>query len=301
VQRHEPEDQAAGLRRLLGERNTLRALGVFGPDAELNAVATANLAFALRQRGDKICLIDEAHAPRNAASLFGLSPMHGLGEVAHGGVCLNDALASPYDGLHLLAADRGFDHAAEADDRVWNRIGEDFARHEWEWLLLAAPSDERLPSLALAAPQRLLVLPAAKSRLTEAYAVLKTSSRKQPDTRWLVLFMNAGGDDKVSQLMTALNETARQFLDIGLEAVGAVPKDPQLDNAARTLYPVLERSPTSPASQAFRQLAERLDDDPAAENGLGAKLIWQRMGLFSRMNQQPRHSKRHVQHGRAYG
>ncbi|MDR3394736.1 MAG: hypothetical protein P4L70_07015 [Parasulfuritortus sp.] len=301
MRRLEPDDQAAGLRRLLGSQSKLRALAVFGPDAELNAIACANLAIALSQRGDKICLIDETQPPHNVTSQCGMSPSHGLADVAHGRLSLDEALTTgPYDGLRILKADQGFNHAAETDDRIWNRIGEDFTRHEWDWALLAAPSDER-PSLALAAPLRLLVLPAVKSRLTEAYVVLKAAHNRQSDARWLALFMNATDNDKVGQLMSALNETARQFLGIEPELLGAIPKDALLDQAARALRPILELSPAAPAAQAMRQMAENLHAEPAMETRLDAKVFWQRMGLLSRMSQPSRYPKRHAQHGRAYG
>jgi len=58
VRRLEPDDQAAGLRRLLGERNACRPIGLFGPDPVLNASAAAGLAFALAARGARVCLID---------------------------------------------------------------------------------------------------------------------------------------------------------------------------------------------------------------------------------------------------
>lgn len=298
--RHEASDQAAGLRRLLGDRNSLRALGIFGPDADLNAIAGANLGLALSQRGDRVCLIDEAPAPYNATSQYGLSPSHDLNDALQGVLSLDEVLTGAPDGPRLLKAERGFRHTAATDERTWNRIGGDFARHAWDWLLLAAPADDQ-SSLAMAAPLRLLVLPAIKTRLTEAYVILKAAQRKQPDGRWLALFMNTSDGDKVSQLMSALNATARQFIGIELEPFGTVPRDNQLDLAARALRPVLERSPASPAAEAIRRLTARLRDETDRAARIDAKLFWQHLGLFSRLNQSTQHTKRNVQHSRAYG
>lgn len=302
MRRLEPDDQAAGLRRLLGEQNAFRAVGLIGPDAELNACAAAGLAFALAHRGDRVCVIDEAPGPRNVAGQLGLTPRHGLADVARGDSPLDEALVGLADGLSLLRAEQGLAQVAEADDRHWSRLSDDFAAGTWEWLLLSAPEDER-PSLALAAPLRLLVLPAAKSRLTEAYAVLKAAHRKQPDAGWLALFMQADDEDRTGQLMATLNETTRRFLDLELGLLGAVPKDAKLDIALRSMRPVHEVSPGAPAASAFRQLAESLhatSADPGT--GMDAKVFWQRLGLFGRLNRQPRYpSTRHVQHGRAYG
>jgi flagellar biosynthesis protein FlhG len=302
VRRPEPDDQAAGLRRLLGEQNAFRAVGLIGPDAELNACAAAGLAFALAHQGGRVCILDEAPGPRNVAGQLGLTPRHGLADAARGEIHLEDALVGLDDGLSLLRAERGLSDAAESDDRLWSRLSDDFAAGAWEWLVLNTPEDER-PSLALAAPLRLLVLPAVKARLTEAYAVLKAAHRRQPDVRWLALFMHADDDQRTGQLMTTLNETTRRFLGLEIALLGAVPRDAKLDIALRSMRPVHEVSPAAPAATAFRHLAGVLRGTPADfTTGMDAKVFWQRLGLFGRLNRQPRQpSTRHVQHGRAYG
>ena len=297
---HDRDDQAAGLRRLVGDLNHLRALGILGPDAELNSIAGANLAFALGHRGDAVCLIDEAPGPHNVATRFGLTPNYGLVDVLDGKRGFSETLAEAPGGLQLLHAPNGSARVAGTDERAWNRLADEFIGHEWEWLLLAAPADES-PSLALASPLRLLVLPAAQSRLPEAYAVLKAAHRKQPDTRWLALVMNAGEDDKTHQLMSALNETTQRFLGIEVEPVGAVPKDAHLDQATRAMRAVLEFAPGAPSAQSIRLLAERLHDVAAPAMRQDAKTFWQRMGLIGRLNPQPRSRTQHVQHSRAYG
>ncbi len=300
MRRLEPDDQAAGLRRLLGGHNSFRAVGLFGPDADLNATAAAGIAFALSLRGNHVCLIDEAPGPHNVAGQLGLTPRHALADLAHGNQPLENVLVAIPDGPHLVRAEQGLAHVAEADDRHWSRLSEDFAAGAWEWLMLAAPADER-PSLALTAPLRLLILPAARARLTEAYAVLKAAHRKQPDAAWLAVFMNAGDDDRAEQLIANLNETSRRFLGIGVGLLGSVPRDPKLDQAIRSMRPIHQVAPSAPAALAFRQLAERLHaSDPGS--GMDAKIFWQRLGLFGRLNRPPRHqTTRHVQHGRAYG
>lgn len=298
ARRLEPDDQASGLRRLLGERNACRPVGLLGPDAMLNATAAAGLAFALSARGARVCLIDEAPAPRNALGLLGLTPSHDLTDVTHAGLRFEDALVAMPDGPSLLRADRGLNCAAETDDRRWNRLAEDFAAGEWEWLILAASADER-PSLALAAPQRVLVLPAVKARLTEAYALLKAAHIKQPDATWQALFMNADDDTRTEQLMVALNKTVRQFLGIEIGLLGATPKDAKLDSAVRSMRPLQEVSPAAPAALAFRQQAERLHDYPAA--GMDARTFWQRMGLFGRLNKPAAPAPQHQPPRRAYG
>lgn len=300
VSRPEPDDQASGLRRLLGDRPAFQPLGLIGPDDDLNASATAGLACALSQRGSRTCVIDELPAPGTVATQLGLTPRHSLDAAALGRHWLEDALIGLPEGPGLLRAERPMAGIAESDDQHWNRLGEEFSDAAWTWLLLAAPSDDR-PSLALAAPWRLLVLPAAKSRLAEAYAVAKAAHRRQPDARWLALFMNAPDTARAESLMTALDETARRFLGLDIAYLGVIPKDDALDLATRAMQPLHQVAPSAPATLAFRQLADRLPTDPV-DRRLDARSFWQRLGLFARHNRLPRYPEpKHVQHGRVFG
>jgi flagellar biosynthesis protein FlhG len=251
--RHEPDDQAAGLRRLLGGQHRLSAIGLFGPDPLLNAQAAANLAYALNRRGSRICLIDEAPGPYNAMGQFGISADLTLADVLKRRGALDDALTQAADGLLLLSAARGLSWAAETDERDWNRLSGDLVCMEPDWLLISAPADDHA-SLALASALRVLVLPAQRNRLTEAYAVLKAAHHRHPDARWFALCMQVE-TETAEQSVAALNETTRRFLGIGVGLLGAIPRDVELDRTARAMRLILEASPTSPAAIALRQVA----------------------------------------------
>lgn len=294
-------DQATGLRRLLGEQGGLSTTGVFGPDSELNAAVTASLAFALARRGSPVCVMDELPGPGNVAGYLGIAVGHGLRELSKGAVSLSDALATGPAGVQVLEAGNGVALAASMSESAWRRLGDEMQKVACEWLLITATGDD-LPSLALACPCRLLVLPAQKNRLPEAYATLKAAHQRQPDGRWRVLVMNAGSDEQAQQLMNALNETASRFLDIQLEYAGAVPKDENINMAARSMRPLLEISPASVAAQAFRALAEAMQAWSSVGLNMGPDVFWQRLGLFSRMSAMAaQRTNSQIRHGRVYG
>lgn len=298
-------DQASGLRRLLGEQNAFQSLGIFGPDPDLNAAAAANLAYALARRGSRVCLLEEAPGPRNAAGLLGLSPRHGLADALEGRLALADALVTGPGGIQVLLAPRGVFQVGAVNERRWARLGDEFRAGGHQWLLATAPLGE-VPSLALVAPRRLLVLPAAKTRLTEAYASLKAAHQQQPDADWHLLFMQVADPDKARQLLVALGDTCRRFLGIELSDYAAVPRDARLDAAARAMRPVLDLAPAAPAAQAFRELAEAMEPWTWG-GGPSLEEHWQRLGIFSRMVAEAATASnvtaatRRIRHGGAHG
>lgn len=299
----EIHDQASGLRRLLAERPGFCAIGLFGPDPALNALTGASLAFALARRGDSVWVLDEAAPPANVATQLGLAPRAGLADLGRSELGLLDALATGPGGVQVLAAQRSVAWLREMGERRWLRLGESVAAQSPDWLLLAAPGDAA-NSLAHAAPLKLLLLPAAKNRIAEAYATLKLAHQIQPDGQWLVLRLNAGDPQQSAALFASLADTARRFLEIAPVDLGAVPRDAKLELAARSMRPILEVSPASPAAAAFRAVVERLGEHAALRPPrleLDFDAFWQRLGLIGRMLAPPSLDTPHVGPGRAYG
>jgi flagellar biosynthesis protein FlhG len=270
-------DQATGLRRMLGADNGPRALGIFGADAALNAHAGANLATAMAQRGASVTIIDEVPPPLNVATRLGIVPETSLAQYL-AGQAPGKARAP---GMRVLRAERLLRDAADLPPQVWRRLEAALPASEIDWLFLAAPADEG-PCLALAAPRRVLVVPGARNRLTEAYALLKSLHQQQPDGRWWILFMELDDAARAQAMMAAITETSRRFLEVEPAFLGHVPRDGKLRLAERALRALLDFAPDSAAAAAFRAAAESLARQAPASDKLEYSGFWQRMGLIGR-------------------
>lgn len=284
MQLAETLDQAAGLRRLLGEQESFHALGVFSPDNTLNASASASLAYALARRGSPVCVLDALPLPRNVAGCLGIPENPGLGDLARRRLPLAEALADAGANLCLIEARQGVTRVAATDEHAWREWGAGVEDLGPEWLILTA-DESNDASLALSSTLRLLVLPAARNRLPEAYATLKAAHQRQPDGHWRVLVMDTASEQDARELMASLADTARRFLGIALDYAGSIPRDAHIEQAARALRPLLDLAPESPAAQAFRGLAETLPGWCEGQPALSAGLFWQRLGMFARLAQ----------------
>jgi flagellar biosynthesis protein FlhG len=277
-------DQAAGLRRLIGGGAGCLALGVFGPDAGLSALALANLAYALARRGDSVWLMDEVPAPDNIASQFGAHPRLDLGRACRDGVAPEGAVLTLADGVRSLQAPGGTEWLASISEQRWHAVSEGLAAlpGQPQWLMVHARPRREDESLALCAEDRLLVVPERKSALTEGYAVLKAAQQRHGAPRWRLLVMQSRGEEEALKVHAALDSTAKRFLGIRLDWFGAVPRDERLQAAKRSMRPVLASAPGTPAAMAFRGLAERAVAWSADGTGQ-AREFWMRMWLFSRL------------------
>lgn len=283
----DPLDQATGLRRLFAAESAFRAIGVLGPDARRNARFTAGLGLALGRRGSHALILDEAAAPHNVGSLLGILTRHSLLDVARAGQ-LAPAIQSAGQGLDLLAAHDGIAALARMEERDMLRLADDWRGHAEtpQWLLLnSAPGSGQ--SLSATANLRVLVLPGAKSRLAEAYTVMKSAHTVWPGSAWLVVVEGADADAGES-LFTALRETARRFLGIQCEFLGILPRRREGGHPILADADVIGRAWAHPAAASVGGcaemgiMAERLAGLPVGE-ALEFEQYWQRMWLYCRM------------------
>lgn len=272
-------DQATGLRRILGAESAPRALGIFGADAALNAHAGANLACALARRGASVTVIDEMPLPMNVATRLGIVPETSLGQCLTGQAA--PARQAHGEGVRVLRAERLLRDAAGLPPQAWRRIESALPANDIDWLLFAAPADE-LPSLALASPVRVLVVPGARDRLTESYALLKSLHHLQPEGRWWLLFMELDDTARAEAMLAAITETSRRFLEVEPGYLGHVPRDGKLRLAERALRALVDFAPDSAAAAAFRSAADVLARQAPASDKLEYSGFWQRMGLMGR-------------------
>jgi MinD-like ATPase involved in chromosome partitioning or flagellar assembly len=285
----DPLDQATGLRRLFATDPAFRAVGILGPDARRNARFTAGMALALGRRGSQALILDEAVAPHNVASLLGIMTRRTLADGVRAGH-LAQAIQPAGQGVDLLAAQDGIAALARMDEREVLLLADSWRSHAEapQWLLLnSTPGSGQ--GLSATADLRVLVLPGAKTRLAEAYTVLKSAHTVWPGSAWLVVVEGAEAA-AAEQLFANLRETAQRFLNIQCDFLGTMPR------LCEGAHPILAKANMighahaaggNAGGSAGRDtemgiMAERLTSQPVGET-LEFEQYWQRMWLYCRM------------------
>ena len=287
----DPLDQATGLRRLFSADPAFRAVGILGPDARRNARFTAGMALALGRRGSQALVLDEALAPHNVASLLGIMTRHTLADGVRAGH-LAQAIQPAGQGVDLLAAQDGIAALARMDEREALQLADGWRSQAEapQWLLLnSAPGSGQ--SLSATADVRVLVLPGAKTRLAEAYTVMKSAHTVWPGSAWAVVVEGAEAAAG-EHLFETLRETAQRFLSIQCGFLGTMPR--QCEGS----HPILAKANMIGQTRAHAAgghaggsagrdtdmgiMAERLAGLPAGET-LEFEQYWQRMWLYCRM------------------
>lgn len=265
----DPVDQATGLRRLFKPEPAFRALGVLGADGRGSARACVALARGLGRRGARVMVLDEARPPHHVGGLLGILTRHTLSEAADRS--LVDIAQPAGDGIVLLSAPDGLRALAGLSEPALLEMADDWrTRTETpEWLLVHAGESGPATGLATTADDRVLVLSGARSRLADAYAVMKAAHAARAGHAWWVLVEGADAE-QARVLFASLGETAERFLGIVPGFLGHLPRD---------------RSASAPPPLDGGRM-DRLVGEPAGRPGearVDFERYLQRLWLHSRM------------------
>lgn len=236
------QDQAAGLRRLLGA-GTLNLLA-FPLAGEGDERWVARVAHALRAMGSRPVVMDGSRG--RLAQAFGLSPHHELLDLLQGRRSFDAVAQSTRDGVYLIRADRGVE-AYVGSGAPARGLFSGFARlpHGFDALMLAMPAHELA---CLASPQEVVPVVALDSTdagLARAYTTVKQLACDFGYRRFTAMVQPLPDGASARGAYARLAMVARSFLGVEVALAGCLPleggQDAALAELARTLLDTASR------------------------------------------------------------
>lgn len=266
-------DQANGLRRLSGARAPWVLAVTGGKGGVGKTHVCANLAYALQRRARQTLLLDADLGLANLDVVMGLRARRNLEHVITGHCALADVLLTGPAGLRLVPASSGSSMMASLDDRSTAGLIHAFSDllEPVDVLLVDTPAGigPGVLTFGQAAHDVLVVVCDEPAALTDAYGLIKALSLRNPQIRFQILANRVTRPGAGRALFAKLERVVERFLEARLSYWGEVPEDPYLVRAARRQALVCEAYPSSPASEAFKKLAQRADKERTAEGVRG--------------------------------
>ncbi len=215
------QDQAAGLRRLLG--GTPLSLMAFPLANDGDERWIPRVAHALRGLGARPVVMDASRG--RLVQAFGLRPRYELLDLLQGQRTFDAVAQSTRDGIYVMRADKGLD-AFVASGGSSRELFSGFARlsHGFDALMLAMPAHELA---CLANPEAVvpvLALDSSDASITRAYATIKQLARDFGYRRFSAMVQPLpGGSARGAHARLAM--VARSFLDVEVALAGCLPLD----------------------------------------------------------------------------
>jgi len=221
-----------------------------------------NLAVAMSQAGQKVCLLDADLGLANADVLCNLSPRLTLEQVVSGSCRLSDAMLLAPGGFRLIPGASGVTRMADLNIARRHALLEQLSALERvaDVLLIdcGAGISSNVIGFACAAGTAVVVTTPEPTAMTDGYGMIKSLLRQSPTLDVQVVVNMANDEREGRAVFDRISRVSRTFLNHPLEYGGCVPLDTSVARAVRTRMPVVLSSPDSEATRSIRRLASRL-------------------------------------------
>lgn len=221
-----------------------------------------NLAVALSELGQRVCVIDGDLGTANVDIILNLAPRWNLAHVISGEKDIYDVLVEGPAGVVILPGGSGLQELTALDDRQFAKLRNQFTRLEryTDILILDTGSglSRSVTNFILAADETLMVTTPEPHAITDAYALLKVLAQYGPQQP-IRLVVNRVRDAREAQdIARKMLFASQRFLGVELAFLGHVSEDPVVGTAIRRQQDLLSWAPRSRAAEDIRRLASAL-------------------------------------------
>jgi flagellar biosynthesis protein FlhG len=267
------DDQAAGLRRMASAQ-PIRVIAVTGGKGGVGKTnVSCNLGIALCELGRQVMLLDADLGLANIDVVLGLHPQYDLSHVMRGERDLEEIVLTGPHGLQVVPASSGVREMATLSTAEHAGLIHAFSDlgHDLDTLIIdtAAGISDSVISFSRASQEVIVVVADEPASITDAYALIKLLNREYGMSRFRVLANMVNSAQEGRDLYNKLYRVTERYLDVMLNYLGAVPYDETLKKAVKGQKAVVDAFPRSRVSQAFKNLARKVDGLPMPNGASG--------------------------------
>jgi flagellar biosynthesis protein FlhG len=223
---------------------------------------TANLAAALALENRRVMVIDADLGLANLDLLLGVRPTYTLADFFAGAAPLDEIIVANRHGILLLPGASGVPEitSLRRDQKLALLTELDALTHELDIALVDTGSgiSDAITYFTAAAQEIVVVVTPEPASMTDAYALVKVLASAHGQKRFWILANNVSGAAEALRLFDTLSRTALGFLNVALDYLGWIPRDPRLARAVARSRMVVEDAVDAPSAQAFVAVAQRL-------------------------------------------
>lgn len=242
---------------------------------------TANLAYILRQLRRRVMIMDADLGLANIDIVLGLAPQYNISHVLSGEKRLSDILITGPAGIEILPASSGVVESTNISEQQKLMLLEQLEELEtnFDYLLIdtEAGISNNVVYFALAAQTTVVIVTPEPTSLADAYALIKVLSSTYRQSEFRVLLNEVSGEYEALEVFKQLTNVTDRFLDVSIDYLGFVPRDPRVGESVRAQKPFCELYPGGAAAKALKEVAREIIsmENKPLKSDLG--LLWRNM------------------------
>lgn len=290
TEHREPEDRAiavedqAGPLRLLAKtvatrrrKRMVRPPGYLGKHFSRTIAVTSgkggvgktnlacNLAIQLSKSGERALILDADLGLSSVDTILGVFPGKNLYHVIFDGVPISEVVTTGPAGVKIVTGGSGILELAHLSDKRRRSFIDSLEQLERiaDWFIIdtAAGLGKNVMAFIRAATEVLVVTTPEPTSVTDAYAMVKVTAKRNPTADIGLVVNMASGAEEARAVSSRITEVSRQFLNVGVNALGFVPFDTAVSKAVRAQTPLTEGFPRSAAALAIGGIAKTIQGD----------------------------------------
>lgn len=235
--------------------------------------ASVNLAIQLARLNQRVLLLDADLGLANVDIQLGLKPAKNLEHVLLGDASLRDVIIEGPEGIRIIPASSGVATMASLEPSQHVGLISAFSElaNDIDVLIVdtAAGISDTVVSFVKASQEVLVVVCDEPSSVTDAYALIKVLNSQHSVDRYRIIVNQVADESEARRLFGRLVTTTDKFLDVILQYQGYIPFDPAVKKAVKMQKAVSTAFPSSPASRAYKKIADQLYQLPKNHRASG--------------------------------
>lgn len=241
-----------------------------------------NLAVAIASSGGRVLAVDADLGLANMDLLLGVAPTHTVADVLCGDASIDEVLVPGPKNVWLLPGASGRTDLSGLTDVQLRSLftAIDTLDHRFDVVVVDTGSGVGSSAVGFASAARdiVMVVTPEPTAVADACGMLRVLSGDYGVRRVKVLTNLVRSDEEGEQVFARLANLDARSIDVGLDHLGSIPRDPAMGRAVMRGEPVMLAYPESPAARALSKVARRLAASDERDDRQGAmRLFWRRL------------------------
>ena len=232
-----------------------------------------NLATCLSKLNKRVMLLDADFGLANVDVVLGLTPGKNLFHVIQGQNSIEEILIEGPENIKIVPASSGVKRMANLNSLEQSGLISAFSElgDQVDVMVIdtAAGISDSVIHFSRAAGEVVVVVCDEPASIADAYALIKVLSRDYSVNKLSIISnqveSKAHGEVLFNQILKVINK----YLDVSVNYLGAIPSDIYLKKAVKRQLAVTQAYPRSRASEAFKDIAKKLDERKLDEYSSG--------------------------------
>ncbi|MFB5065966.1 MAG: AAA family ATPase [Candidatus Wallacebacter cryptica] len=219
-----------------------------------------NLAFAIAELGERVCILDAALGTGNVDVLLDIAPRYHIGHVLSGKCGFLDIIAEVKPNLHILPGCSGVQPLTELSNYQYNLLADELEQvfPYFDYIIIdTSPGIAAVTTNFISAAKGgFLITTPEPHAITDTYALLKTLVNVEASSLNLNLVVNrVQYREEAENTVGKLRFAAKKFLDFELGYAGFVFEDQRVREANMKQKAVIDYDQSASSILNYREIA----------------------------------------------